>query len=148
MIKATDTLLKDHRLIRKTMEGFKLDNPRFLDVAATAHRIVVAHAWFEDVIFLPALKFERRLEQLSREITVEHQDIAALFTLLRHIENPGRESLDFYARQICSILETHFRKEEDALFPLSEKVLDAEGLNELGEEMRLRQKEVRGLGLP
>jgi hypothetical protein len=47
--------------------------------------------------------------------------------------------------QLNSILETHFRKEEDALFPLTERFLDSENLNRLGEEMTRRKLEVRSI---
>jgi hypothetical protein len=85
MVKATDALLTDHRMIRKTMEGFVLSNPRFAAVLKTLNRVVAAHAWFEDEIFLPALKAEPLLERLNREISEEHQDIGTLFPLAERI---------------------------------------------------------------
>jgi hemerythrin-like domain-containing protein len=139
MVKATDALLADHRMIRKTMEGFQRDNPRFPKILQTLNRIVIAHAWFEDEIFLPALKAEPTLDRLNREISEEHQDIAELF---RRAQRADKDQAG-YVLQLRSILETHFQKEEDALFPLTEKILDSENLNRLGDEMQRRKTEVR-----
>ena len=144
MPRATDELLKDHRIIRKALEGFTLENPSFPHVLKTLHRLVVGHAWFEDTIFLPALATEPRLARLDREIGAEHKDLDQIARLLRKTDLSNRKDLEIYPIQLRSILETHFRKEEDALFPLAERILDSEGLNRLGEEMVRRRTEVRG----
>ena len=144
-MKATDALLTDHRMIRKTMEGFVLDHPRFPEILKTLQRVVVAHAWFEDEIFLPALQVEPFLDRLNREISQEHKDIAELFERARVAAGAPSLDQEAYVLQLRSILETHFRKEEDALFPLAERILDSEGLNRLGAEMTRRKTEVRGL---
>lgn len=142
-MKATDALLTDHRLVRKVLEGFRLDNPTFSKIALTLHRALRAHAWFEDEIFLPVLKREPLVvKRFMAEIEQEHQDLDALMTLVRGASKKSKE-LDAYALQLRSLLDTHFAKEEDALFPLAEKVLSNEGLLELGAEMKRRQTEVR-----
>jgi len=85
------------------------------------------------------------LDRLNREISEEHQDIAELFHRAhRAAASPSLEQ-EGYVLQLHSILETHFRKEEDALFPLTERILDSEGLNRLGDEMVSRKAEVRDL---
>lgn len=144
--KATDALLKDHRMINKTLEGFVLDNPRFSKVCQALHRIVKAHAWFEDAIFLPAVEAEPFFfQRFTEEIYQEHKDIDALLKLVRRTPMANRKELESYVTQLRVLLGTHFRKEEDALFPLSEKILTEEGLIELGDEMKKRQTEVRKL---
>lgn len=146
MLKATDELLKDHRMIRKTLEGFRLDNPRFPEITKTLGRILKAHAWFEDTIFLPALKAEPFFARVfMQEISQEHKDLDTLMGLIRETKLENRESLQFYTTQLRSILETHFHKEEDALFPLSEKILKEEGLDRLAHEIRNRQHEAQNL---
>jgi hypothetical protein len=142
--KATDALLKDHRLINKILEQFSLDNPRFGKICLTLHRAVLAHAWFEDEIFLPAVAAEPLLfRRFAEEISQEHKDIDALLKLLRKTPLANRPELESYSQQLKVLLATHFKKEEDALFPLSERILSEEGLLELGEEMKRRQLEVR-----
>lgn len=141
--RATDALLVDHRLVRKVLEGFRLDNPRFSQIALTLHRALKAHAWFEDEIFLPVVKREPLFyARFTAEIEQEHKDLDQLLTLLRAAPAQSKE-LDAYVLQFRSLINTHFAKEEDALFPLAEKVLSNEGLLELGAEMKRRQLEVR-----
>ena len=55
----------------------------------------------------------------------------------------NKRDLLFYSQELSVLLSTHFKKEEDALFPLTEHILTEEGLIELGEEMKRRQTEVR-----
>ena len=145
-MKATDELLKDHRMVRKVLSEFELSNPRFPQLLQTLHRILKAHAWFEDEIFLPALKVEPRLARLEREIAEEHQDLDQILGELRATAPADHKALEFNMLQLRAILDTHFKKEEDGLFPLAERVLDSEGLLYLGEEMHRRRTEVRELG--
>jgi len=141
---ATDALLKDHRLINKILEQFVLDNPRFDHICLTLHRAVLAHAWFEDTIFLPAIEAEPLIfRRFTDEIYQEHKDIDSLLKLLRKTPTAMKRELEFYSKELRVLLATHFRKEEDALFPLTERILTEEGLIELGEEMKRRQTEVR-----
>ena len=143
-IKATDALLKDHLLINKILEQFTIDNPRFDHICRTLHRAVLSHAWFEDEIFLPAIEAEPLLfRRFTDEIYQEHQDIDALLKLLRKTPSGKPKELEFYSQELRVLLSTHFKKEEDALFPLTERLLSEEGLLELGEEMKRRQTEVR-----
>jgi len=143
-IKATDALLKDHLLINKILEQFTLDNPRFAHICKTLHRAVVSHAWFEDEIFLPAIEAEPLLfRRFTDEIHQEHKDIDALLKLLRKTPIGKPKDLEFYSKELRVLLSTHFTKEEDALFPLAERLLSEEGLIELGEEMQRRRTDVR-----
>jgi hemerythrin-like domain-containing protein len=146
MAKATDKLLTDHRLIRKVLEGFLLENPRFPEVLKTLHRAAVGHAWFEDEIFLPALVREPFLaKSFTQEITQEHIDINNLLKLIKRTPANELRALELLTLQLRTILDTHFKKEEDALFPAAEKILDSEGLNRLGDEMERRKTEIRDI---
>ena len=142
--KATDALLKDHLLINKILEQFTVENPRFDHICRTLHRAVLGHAWFEDEIFLPAIEAEPLLfRRFTDEIYQEHKDIDVLLKLLRKAPGTQKQELEFYSTQLRVLLATHFKKEEDALFPLTERILSEEGLLELGAEMKRRQTEVQ-----
>src|SRR5262245_50281793 len=120
--KATDALLKDHLLINKVLEQFTLDNPRFDHICRTLHRAVLGHAWFEADIFLPAVEAEPLLfRRFTEEIYQEHKDIDALLKLLRKTPSANRPELEAYSTELRVLLSTHFKKEEDALFPLTER---------------------------
>jgi len=140
MKKATDALLSDHKMIRKLLEGFQPDNPRYGDVSRTLERVVLTHAWFEDTLFLPVCEKEPLfVKKYLNEISAEHKDIDHLLKLV--IKTKISKELDAYTKQFRAVLENHLQKEEDALFPLAEQVLGNEGLLELGGHMEKRQGE-------
>ncbi|MCG3203621.1 MAG: hypothetical protein KCHDKBKB_00292 [Elusimicrobia bacterium] len=144
MKKATDALLSDHKMIRKLLDGFHTDNPRFAEISKTLERVVLTHAWFEDVVFLPAFRTEPLfVKKYLDELYEEHKDIDHFMKLIQKTE-PSKNR-DAFMLQFRAILENHLLKEEGALFPLAEKVLDKEGLNQLGQEMENRQEEARKL---
>jgi hemerythrin-like domain-containing protein len=147
MTRATDALLNDHKMIRKILTEFRVENPRFPAILVTLRRVVLGHAWFEDVVFLPALERAPLLDgRFTAEIVQEHKDIDGLLRALRDVP-PGDPRLrDALALQLRSLLDAHFAKEENALFPIAERVLEDAGLNALGAEMERRKKEVVGLG--
>jgi len=147
-MKATDSLLADHKMVRKIMEGFTVENPRFSHILKTLHRVLLGHAWFEDTIFLPVLKAEPRFVKcFVEEFGQEHRDIDALLKLLRRTPVVKSREFEAYALQFRSLLHAHFEKEEDGLFPLAEKVLESKGLNRLGAEMKRRQAEVQNIAI-
>lgn len=144
--RATDALLKDHRMVRKVLEDWRADHPQFEHLTATLGRILRAHAWFEDQIFLPALEAEPLIfQRFNAEIAQEHQDIDALLQQIRRSGASQLKERACYALQLRVLIETHFAKEEDALFPLAEKLLTEEGLIALGDDMKRRHLEVRNV---
>jgi hemerythrin-like domain-containing protein len=146
MAKATDQLLKDHKMIRKILSEFSVDNPRYAELLKTLQRIVVAHAWFEDAVFLPAFEAEPLLnKRFTAEIVQEHKDIDFFLKLLRKTPPAQKKETELYNLQLRVLLDTHFKKEEDGLFPLTERLLDEAGMNALSDEMERRKTEVRGL---
>jgi len=131
-------------MVYKLLKDWSSDNPRFDHLTQTLHRVVVSHAWFEDQIFLPALQAEPLIfQRFNDNIAHEHEDIHLLFKRIRQTTATQMKERACYALQLRVLLETHFAKEEDALFPLAEKLLTEEGLIELGDEMHRRREEVQ-----
>ncbi|MBK6879414.1 MAG: hemerythrin domain-containing protein [Elusimicrobia bacterium] len=144
MATATGELLKDHKMIRKLLGDLRVDNPRVAEIAATLQRVTLAHAWFEDEFLMPLLKGSPLIPELFwQEITQEHNDIARLLELLRGTPPDPREEWEVRVLSLRTILETHFTKEEAALFPLAEKVIGVQGLTDLAAGMERRKSEVR-----
>ncbi len=140
MKKATDALLADHKMIRKLLEGLRVDNPRFSEISKTLERVVLTHAWLEDTVFIPALRTEPLFaKRYLDELFDEHKDIDYFIKLIQKT-SPSKE-LNANMKQFRAILDNHLKKEEDALFPLAESVLDKEGMNSLSTEMEKRQGE-------
>lgn len=145
---ATEQLLKDHKMIRKILVSFKIDNPRFPEILKSLQRVVLGHAWFEDTFFLPALKARPLVfKPFWTEVGQEHEDIAGLLSLLRKTDLKNREALKAGTLTLRSLLETHFAKEEEVLFPLAESVISRERLVEMAEAMERRKTEVRKLDI-
>lgn len=144
MTTATEALLKDHKMIRKILEEFQVENPRFPEILKTLQRVVQAHAWFEDEFLMPVLKGAPEIAKpFWQEITQEHNDIAVLLELLRETPLQHKADLENRALTLRSILEAHFDKEEKALFPLAEKTVGMDGLKDIALKMEHRKSEVR-----
>jgi hemerythrin-like domain-containing protein len=143
MSTATEQLLKDHKMVRKILEGFRTDNPRFPDILKTLQRVVLGHAWFEDEFLMPALKARPLVfKPFWAEIGQEHEDIAGLLALLRKTSSKDQRLLKARVLTLRSLLESHFAKEEDALFPLAETVISQEGLVKIAGAMERRKQDV------
>ncbi len=141
---ATEQLLKDHKMIRKILEGFDVDNPRFPEILKTLQRVVVGHAWFEDEFFMPAVKSQPLIfKPFWSEVSTEHEDIGGLLALLRKTNVKEKKTLHARVITLRSLLETHFAKEEDVLFPLAEQVIGRDRLVKLAAAMERRKEEVR-----
>ena len=144
MKKATDELLKTHVVVRKVLEGFAVKNKRFPEIMTTLHRTLLAHAWLQDEILLPALKEQALLQvPLLNEICQEHKDLELLVKSLFDTSLNFKSALESKVLQIRIIIETHFRKEAEILYPLVEKTVNLETLNRLGDVMSRRQTELR-----
>jgi len=144
MGKATEELIKTHRFVGKILEQFDPKESRFAEIRATLERAVIAHAWLQDEILLPALKGKALVEErFLNEVTQEHQDLVFFFKRLAHAALDAGTELDALVLQIRTLLDTHFEKEAKALYPLAEKLLDNTTLLKLGDEMERRKTEVR-----
>ncbi|MBL8024422.1 MAG: hemerythrin domain-containing protein [Elusimicrobia bacterium] len=145
---ATEQLLKDHKMIRKILEGFQIRNPRFPEILKTLQRVVLGHAWFEDTFFMPALKARPMVfKPFWVEIGQEHEDIAGLLSLLRKTDVKNKDVLKARVMTLRSLLDTHFAKEEEVLFPLAESVISRERLVEMAAAMERRKAHVRTLDI-
>jgi len=118
------------------------------------------HAKKEDEALFPALEAMFGAEDgPTAQMRVEHKDIHAQGELMRRtlhelnvIEHPqieaggaklrelattggSAESLRANAEEIIRLLDLHFGKEEQILFPMAENVLDEQALAEVGSKM-------------
>ena len=121
---------------------------------------LVLHARKEDEALFPALEaLFGESDGPTAQMRVEHKDIHAQGELVRQtlhelnvIEHPqieaggaklrelaitggSAESLRANAEEIIRLLDLHFGKEEQILFPMAESMLDERTLNEVGSKM-------------
>jgi len=135
-MKLTDGLLGEHALFYSLFARADalLSEPGSLEqLTATASLLrdaVVSHASLEETLLFAALA-ERGLSGGPLNVMrAEHEEIEAIAT-----ELPASKTADDARRglrQLLSILREHFQREEKLLFPMSEKILGAEKLTELG----------------
>ena len=146
MGKATEELIKTHRLVEKLLEQFEPEKPRFAEVRKTLERAVLAHTWLQNELLLPVLKGKPLIERrFLEEIGEEHRDLEHRLKLLLNISPEAKEEVQALVIQIRAILEAHFYKEALGLYPLAEKVVEASTLVRLGTDMERRKNEVRDL---
>jgi len=134
-MKATDVIARDHRAAEALFEKFKA--AREEDKKAVEHELFAAlgaHEIMEDTHFYPALEDkvedDSDLDTLNREQTT--LKLGAMGTHIKEtVLGPNEESVEKVMEKVL----THARKEEAYLFPLAERVLGEELLEELGERM-------------
>jgi len=144
MGKATEELIKTHRVVEKVLKQFEPGEPRFAEIRKTLERTVLAHGWLQDELLLPALKGKPLIEQrFLQQIVEEHRDLEHLLKLLHNISLEAKEEVQALVVQIRAILDAHMAKESAALYPLTEKVVDDSTLRRLGADMERRKTEVR-----
>lgn len=147
-MKATEELTHTHQVVGKVLEIFSPGNPRFQESIKTLRRTVEAHAWLQDEIFIPALKGKPLIEKsFLAEIAQEHKDLDQMIGLLLKTRPEEKKEAEAYVLQIRTLLEAHFKKEQDALYPIAEQVLDSAALNQLRDEMDRRKTEIRKVTL-
>lgn len=79
--------------------------------------------------------FRRTLSQLH---DVEHPALEAKGEALRSLagaKNGGADALRLIAEEIIELIDLHFGKEEQILFPMAEQMLDPEALADVGRKM-------------
>ena len=143
-MKATEELVNTHQVVWKVLEIFSTGNPRFQESIKTLRRTVEAHAWLQDEIFLPALMGKPLIEKsFLAELAQEHKDLDQMIGLLLKTSPEQKKEAEAYVLQVRALIEAHFKKEKDALYPLAEQVLDTAKLTKLRDEMERSKTEVR-----
>ena len=96
------------------------------------------HALKEDEALFPAVEAVLGADGSPTTVMrVEHTDIHAQAALLRSLlaQGGGAPSLRASADELIALLDLHFDKEEQVLFPMIEEMLDADTLAEVGHKI-------------
>lgn len=117
--------------------------PRLVRLVELFRDHFLIHTWAEDSIFYPALRAVlpkapspfclRYLEHLEDEHKAVESDMNHLEIQVRR-HPPQPHWTETYAH-FFQLVQTHLKKEEEQLFPLSERILGAEGLEKLGQDL-------------
>lgn len=157
-MKITDRLVGDHRTFRKMLADLDriADQPRRLRDPQKLIRTVellkdhlVLHAWCEDTFYYPVVReaVPQALPPLNTvymdHLEEEHKTVDSYLDRLEQEVKAGPPVAAWpqtYAL-FSKGLEAHMRKEEEELFPLSEKLLGAARLEEISAELERRRAE-------
>jgi hemerythrin-like domain-containing protein len=151
-VKITDRFIGDHKTFRKMlfelgqMAGEPIgtvEAPRLVRLVELFKDHFLVHAWAEDTFFYPAVRAVlpkapppfclRYLEELEDEHKAVESDINHLELQVRR-HPPQIHWPDTYAH-FFQALQTHLKKEEEQLFPLSERIFGAGGLEKLSQDL-------------
>lgn len=145
---AIDKLKADHRAVEELFEAFEkartADRKRAL-FEQIADKLAV-HAAIEENHFYPAAK-EKDTEDLLLEAAEEHLSVKRLIADLLRLDAKD----DTFAAKVKVLQEQvahHVKEEEKELFPAVKKLLDAETLDELEEDMVAMEEELLEAGEP
>jgi hemerythrin-like domain-containing protein len=149
-VDAIKLLTKQHREVEKLFEQFEQASDGAkktrLQLCQKIGDALAVHATIEEKIFYPATK-AARTEELLKEAVEEHLSAKRIIADLVR-----RDELDEQTDAKMSVLkeqiEHHVEEEEKELFPKARRLLDAERLEDLGEEMEQLATELMQQGEP
>jgi hemerythrin superfamily protein len=145
---AIDMLESQHREVEalfKQYENAKGDGKKEEIFTKIADKLAV-HAAIEEKHFYPAAKSDDT-EDLVTEAAEEHLSVKRLIADLLELDVKD-EHFDAKVKVLQEQVEHHVEEEEEELFPKVEKMLDAEMLDALEQEMTATQEQLLEQGNP
>lgn len=127
----TDTATKDERKREQLLEKIEQE--------------LLVHTQLEEEIFYPAFRAagDGKHEVMFFEAVEEHRAVEKLVLPDLKKTKPASEKFSGRAKVLKELVEHHMQEEENEMFPMSEKMMEAEALDELGKQMRQRKKELK-----
>jgi hemerythrin-like domain-containing protein len=136
-------LTEDHKKVQKIFDQFERsrDDRRKADMVETALHELKVHTEIEEEIFYPAVRQAIEKDDLLDEAAVEHESAKHLISELEGM-HPGDELFEARFTVLGEYVKHHIREEQREIFPLAKRAkMD---LNELGEQLAQRKKELGG----
>lgn len=140
-LKATDFLKKQHKVVMKLFKEVEnSEDPRarrrlMADIAAH----LKVHTTIEEEIFYPAVSEigTDKAEEMILEAVEEHHVVDLVLAELPTVD-PAADTFEAKMTVLRELIEHHVEEEQDELFPMAEKKLGRERIDELGEELERR----------
>ena len=145
---AIKLLKQQHREVEalfKQLEKAKSARPRQKAFEQVADKLAV-HATIEERHFYPAVK-RRATEEMLLEAVEEHLGVKRVIADMLELE-AGDETFEAKAKVLKDLVEHHVEEEEKDLFPKVQKLLDADELEAIGEQMTTTMEELLENGSP
>jgi hemerythrin superfamily protein len=125
----TDLLREDHRLAENLIA--QLEGGADHETFGKLKNALTIHTQIEEDIFYPALEEFDETEDLIDEAYEEHNDVDALLEEMGATEIPSDDFEDLLV-QLKDAINHHVEEEENQIFPLSERLLGENTLEEMG----------------
>ena len=137
-MKATDLLKKQHRQVKalfKKVENTENANGRRQLMEEIAEELKM-HTRIEEEIFYPAVREigSSKAEEMIDESFEEHHVVDLVLAELPKVD-PEDERFAAKMTVLSELVQHHVEEEEGEMFPMAEKKLGKERINELGMEM-------------
>jgi hemerythrin superfamily protein len=141
-------LKQQHREVEalfKQLEKAKSARPRRKAFDQIADKLAI-HATIEERHFYPSVK-RRNTEDILLEAVEEHLGVKRVIADLLDLEGDD-PTFDAKAKVLKDLVEHHVEEEEGTLFPKVSKLLDADELEAIGEEMAATMDDLLERGEP
>ena len=145
---AIELLTGQHRALESLLDRV-LDAPDDAGKRSTFARVadeLTVHITSEEQVFYPAVR-AGRTENILLESLEEHLSLKRLLADLL-ILDPTEKTFEPKFKVLAEQAEHHHREEEEHLFPKVRKMLDAERLRQVGQEMQAMQQNLHREGAP
>jgi hemerythrin superfamily protein len=142
---ALELLKADHEKVKQLFKKAEDANPeRQRQLFEEIKQELETHTHIEETVFYPAVREADELKDMVLESLEEHKQVK---TLLREMENLTSDSEKFEPKLkvLMENVEHHaVEEEEKKMFPKVRKIMDAEKLDSLGQELEAaKSKDLR-----
>lgn len=140
-MKATDYLEKQHKEVMKLFKGVEKTEDakgrKRLMREIVAHLKV--HTTIEEEIFYPAVREigTQKAEDQMLEAVEEHHVVDLVLAELPQVD-PEADTFEAKMTVLKELIEHHVEEEQDEVFPMAEKKLGKQRMEELGEQLEER----------
>lgn len=128
----TELLAEDHREAESLIA--ELEGGGDSETFTKLKNALTLHSQIEEEIYYPALEDFEETEELVDEAYQEHSDVEQLLSDMSAAE-PDSEEFQDLLFQLKESVNHHVEEEEGEIFPLSERLLGEETLEQMGNEM-------------
>ncbi|KAA0011775.1 hemerythrin domain-containing protein [Billgrantia pellis] len=145
---ALDLLKEDHDKVRDLLEQLVNTTERAEkkrpDLLAKIEKEMQVHTQIEEEIFYPAFKKAsgKQNDKMYYEAHEEHRAVEDLVLPDLKQADPGGTQFSGRAKVLKELIEHHAEEEEEEMFPQARKTMSERELEELGEKMQARKKEL------
>ena len=143
---AMSLLKEDHRKVKKMLAELESTTERGVktreELFTRLKQELVVHEAIEEEIFYPALKEHPKTKEIALEGYEEHHVVD---TVMAEIEGVAYDDEKWGARftVMKENLEHHIEEEEGEMFKQARQVFDDAELEDLGNRMEMRKKELQ-----